>query len=582
MKTNNRFKKIIITFVVIGMVTTILLTSATSARAATWTQKTDMPTARWNLTTSVVDGKIYAIGGVGGFKKVEEYDPATDTWTEKADMPTGRVFLASSVVDGKIYVIGGYNFWGGAALAAVEEYDPATDTWTKKADMPAPRGALGTSVVNGKVYVIGGNGKGDVTLAMVEEYDPATDTWTRKADMPTARLFVNTSVVNGKIYAIGGITEYAWPAFPTVEEYDPVTDMWVKKADMPVPRAAPTSVVDEKIYAFGGGARKGGTSLSTLFQYDPATDIWTAKDDMPVRMGGMGTSVVGGRIYIIGGSSAPYPFSPYLSTVWEYDTGLGVPSPDFNGDGVVDSADISIMVDHWHMDNPLYDIAPAHFGDGIVDVQDLIALSEHLFEEVNDPTLVAHWALDEAEGILAADSVSENGYNDGIVIGDPVWQPTGGQVKGAIQMDGVDDYMSTPFVLNPGKGSVSALAWIKGGAPGQVIISQPGDFGGTWIGTNPSDGKLMTGFSDMFFGALVSETVITDGQWHHVGFVYDLDSLHRRLYVDGAQVAEDVTVVSGMPSDDGLFIGTNKTLDKGTYFSGLIDDVRIYNRVVSP
>ena len=127
-----------------------------------------------------------------------------------------------------------------------------------------------------------------------------------------------------------------------------------------------------------------------------------------------------------------------------------------------------------------------------------------------------------------------------------------------------------------------AFAWIKGGLQGQVIISQTGDFGGTWFGINPSEGKLMTGFSGTYFGDLASETVVTDGQWHHVGLVYDMDKLHRLLYVDGVMVAEDTTFVAGMLSDGGLYIGASKDLDAGTFFSGLIDDVRIYNRVVNP
>ena len=53
---------------------------------------------------------------------------------------------------------------------------------------------------------------------------------------------------------------------------------------------------------------------------------------------------------------------------------------DLNRDGIVDSVDMCIMVDHWHTDEPSCDIAPAPFGDGIVDVQDLIVLAEHLFE----------------------------------------------------------------------------------------------------------------------------------------------------------------------------------------------------------
>jgi hypothetical protein len=58
-----------------------------------------------------------------------------------------------------------------------------------------------------------------------------------------------------------------------------------------------------------------------------------------------------------------------------------LPVVDLNGDGIVDCADMCIVVDHWDTDNPLCDIGPMPWGDGIVDVQDLIVLAEHLFEE---------------------------------------------------------------------------------------------------------------------------------------------------------------------------------------------------------
>ena len=57
------------------------------------------------------------------------------------------------------------------------------------------------------------------------------------------------------------------------------------------------------------------------------------------------------------------------------------PIVDLNSDGIVDSADMCIMVDHWGTNEPLCDIGPMPWGDGIVDVQDLIVLAEHLFEE---------------------------------------------------------------------------------------------------------------------------------------------------------------------------------------------------------
>jgi hypothetical protein len=74
MNTNDPKKKIRITFVAVGLVAAIVLACTGSVRAATWTQKADMPTPRWGLSTSVVNGKIYAFGRVNGSdtKKVEE------------------------------------------------------------------------------------------------------------------------------------------------------------------------------------------------------------------------------------------------------------------------------------------------------------------------------------------------------------------------------------------------------------------------------------------------------------------------------------------------------------------------------
>jgi len=49
----------------------------------------------------------------------------------------------------------------------------------------------------------------------------------------------------------------------------------------------------------------------------------------------------------------------------------------------------------------------------------------------------------------------------------------------------------------------------------------------------------------------------------------------------GIEVAKDSDYVAGVGSDGGLYIGVDKTLDAASFFSGLIDDVRIYNNVLS-
>ena len=253
-----------------------------------------------------------------------------------------------------------------------------------------------------------------------------------------------------------------------------------------------------------------------------------------------------------------------------------MPTVDFNGDDVVDCADMCIMADHWGEDYALCDIAPPPFGDGIVDVQDLIALAEHLFE---DYRLMAHWKLDETEGDIAHDGA---GNNDGILTGGPLWQPADGQVAGALQLDGIDDYVSTTFVLDPAGAPFSVFAWIKGGAPGQVLISQTGrPWGANWLRAGPSDGSLMTELkgTGRWDRPLVSGSIITDGNWHHIGFVWD--GSNRTLYVDDVAVTTDTQDDLGS-TNGGLYIGAGRTLDAGSFFSGLIDDVRIYNRAITP
>ena len=562
-----------------------VLNTAPMALAAgeIWTTRADMPTPRWGLSASVVNGKIYAIGGgqspYGAYKSpVEEYDPATDTWTKKADMPTGRAFFSTSAVNGKIYAIGGAP-GDNSETSTVEEYDPATDTWTRKADMPTARILLSTIVVNGKIYAIGGwREPGNLPVSVVEEYDPLTDTWTLKTDMPQARFALSTSVVYGKIYAVGGVvtSQMGGSSVSTVEEYDPATESWTPKTDMPTARSYfSTCVVNGKIYAIGGTPGSGGGILSTLEEYNPATDTWTTRPDMPTARCVPSASAVKGKIYTIGGTVVYFPWTP-CSVVEVYEVEF-IPA-DFNRDGIVNIEDLLILIENWGQNEPMVDVAPLPFGDGVIDDQDLKLLMSYWGLKVDD--ILAHWALDETEGGVAQDSI---GLNNGTLHGEPVWQPADGKFAGALEFDGIDDYVDTDFVLNPAAGSFSVFAWVKGGSRGQVIISQTDDTGqgSRWLWMDPSYGRLITRLMHPPFDPLLSESVITDGQWYHIGLVYDLIGLCRYLYVDGAQVAKDTDVVGGVDSDGGLYIGASKTLDEESFFSGLIDDIRIYNRVLS-
>jgi subtilisin family serine protease len=251
---------------------------------------------------------------------------------------------------------------------------------------------------------------------------------------------------------------------------------------------------------------------------------------------------------------------------------------DLHKDGKVDLRDLLILIEFWGTNEPSADIAPATKRDGVVDEQDLELVMQYWLTEYPEFGLVAHWKMNETEGEIAYDSA---GNFDGVLTGEPVWQPNGGMVDGALQLDGINDYVNTNPVLNPSDGSFSVFAWIKDGAPGQIIISQDDGTGSsvTWLGLDAVGGKLTTDLRPPGGRSpkppLVSEFVVTDGDWHHVGFFWD--GSYRSLYADGVEVAKDEAVQNPLKSaTSSLYIGTNKTLDAGTFFSGLIDDVRIY------
>ncbi|MHC4533995.1 MAG: Kelch repeat-containing protein [Planctomycetota bacterium] len=348
----------------------VLVQSSVSLSQEGWTRKADMPTARHSFAASVVNGKIYAIGGRAGgpISTVEEYDPATNTWTRKADMPTRRYNAATCVVNGKIYAIGGHD--GTEVTRTVEEYDPATDIWTKKADIPLAVARSCAGVVNGKIYVI---------LTEVQTYDPATDTWSVGAKTPTPRI-PSVSVVDSKIYVIGGAGwDPPWAPFSIVEEYDPVTNTWTRKADIPTPRHyLSTCAVNGIIYTVGGRLHDNNNPVTTVEAYIPETDTWMDVPDMQVPRYSVATCTLQGDIYAIGGNPRNGVVEVYSAAPWGFASN---PSP----------ANGNLHVDQWvNLNWTPGDFATSHD----------VYLSED-FEDVNTGAIEAYRG-NKAESLLIA------------------------------------------------------------------------------------------------------------------------------------------------------------------------------------
>jgi hypothetical protein len=111
-----------------------------------------------------------------------------------------------------------------------------------------------------------------------------------------------------------------------------------RKADMPTPRAAlGVGVVGGLIYVLGGTS-DGRTACPAVEVYDPATDTWTSKGTVPEPRWDLCAITIGQKIYALGGRSGGWPgfvddsAVVFMKSVTLYDPAGNTwsPKPDMN------------------------------------------------------------------------------------------------------------------------------------------------------------------------------------------------------------------------------------------------------------
>jgi len=255
-----------------------------------WTQKTPMPVGKVNAACAVVDGIVYVIGGNSRFT-VYAYNPVADTWTQKADLPMDGIDEGGAVsINNKIYAMG-------PPSNSVFSYDPAKDAWTFLSTMPNPRRGASVLAVDEKIYIIGGFDSG---YSIVEEFNPFTNVWTRKTDMPTGRGFSASAAIGNEIYVYGGHVGGSWDV---LEAYDTATDTWQSfsfKFDYPTPKSLASAIsIHGRMYVIGG---RFADASAIVDAYYPDSNAWRQKNSLLVPRIGHVSALVGGHIYVIGGS----------------------------------------------------------------------------------------------------------------------------------------------------------------------------------------------------------------------------------------------------------------------------------------
>jgi hypothetical protein len=186
-----------------------------------------------------------------------------------------------------------------------------------------------------------------------------------------------------------------------------------------------------------------------------------------------------------------------------------------------------------------------------------------------DPSLVAWYRFDGN-----ADDSSGNNIH-GTEMGNPTYEP--GVFGQAISLDGDGDYVDCG--LHPKLDITEFITftyWIKVvefDKEWNTVISRGDD---SWRSSRAG----MNNFMEAAVGGTTGNytygvTPVDDGEWHHVGWVYD--GTMNYLYVDGEIDATEESTGEITVSSYPLYIGDNSQAT-GRFWTGLIDDVIIFNR----
>ena len=199
----------------------------------TFIQSTPCNNYRYGSSAVSYENEIYLIGGAHEstyYTTIERLDETNNQWIELNNQVIGRRYLTTEVVDGVIYIIGG-EASDGSYVETVQSYNISSNTLTTVSSLPTKRKQLNSVVYDNKIYVIGGQLENDGAMtSVVEVYNPSVDSWSSLALMPTERE-CDIALINDKIYAFGGYDGSS--GLTTIEIYDIGNDSWSTANDMP-------------------------------------------------------------------------------------------------------------------------------------------------------------------------------------------------------------------------------------------------------------------------------------------------------------------------------------------------------------
>jgi concanavalin A-like lectin/glucanase superfamily protein/uncharacterized protein DUF2341 len=194
--------------------------------------------------------------------------------------------------------------------------------------------------------------------------------------------------------------------------------------------------------------------------------------------------------------------------------------------------------------------------------------------------LVGYWKMDEASWDGSADEVIDSSGNEfhGQAVGTTEPTTATGKFGKGGEFDGIDNTVNlgNPTALQAFD-TITLSAWVNtdiADSSNYIFISKDSDAYYLAI----TNGNVRFRSLDLSSDTTTGETTLSTDTWYHLAATYDGKTV--KVYVNGE--IDDTEVSSGSMSDGSNDVQIGSFTGTGNFFNGTIDEVRIYNRALSP
>jgi hypothetical protein len=222
-------------------------------------------------------------------------------------------------------------------------------------------------------------------------------------------------------------------------------------------------------------------------------------------------------------------------------------------------------------------------GDAFPGVYSLRTSPNPLTPGLRDKGMVGYWSFDEGSGTTAYDRSGNN--NNGTLYNGPTW--VDGKVGKALSFDGVNDYVDVGNSSTLVSKDMSILMWVQVlnyncNSTYREIIRRENANGYQWscagMGYWDIGYKNNNGIWNSPPG--ITSSTIPLNQWTFIASIYDSNSVaQQRVFINGNKYSESTLSDRGTLNSNITYIGSYGPNNRP--YSGLIDEVRIYNRALS-